>query len=517
MKKSLFFHLSVLAVLIVFVSACSEKAEYTNVIPANTTQLVSINLKSLAEKAGINDKENKDALKKLTEAMKTGMNAATFQQLETVMKDPAKSGIDVTTPVYLFSAPTFDYATVVAKVSSEDDLKNLLEVAEKEQICSAISSGDGYSFATAGNQALLAFNANTFLAVSYNDPASLDMIKEGITALLKQTEENSIVKNPAFKKMQKLDGDVNMFVSPSSLMGEYTKQLNFGLSKNVDLKDLIMLGSLSFEKGKVEMVIENYTENAELKAMFEKQVKSMRPIENTFIKYFPKSTVALVSLGVNGEEMYNVLQENEQFRNEFSITKAAEVKNLFSTFQNDLTIGLINVTMSNAPSFLAYASVKNNAPLKAIYEKKAELGMRKGDDIVKLSEDDYVYKSRDMNIFFGIRNKQMYATNDEILYKNICKAVDPSLKDTDFASSLKGKRSAFVINAEAVLQLPLIKMMVEYGGQEYNTYYTLANNVSYLEAVGDDNNKATITLQLKDKNVNALKQVVNFIKQFTGM
>ena len=183
MKKSPFFHLSILAVLIVFVSACSQKAEYTNAIPANTTELASINLKSLAEKAGINDKENKDALKKLTEAMKTGMNAATFQQLETVMKDPSKSGIDVTAPVYLFSAPTFNYTTVVAKVNNEDDLKNLLEVAQKEQICSEISSGDGYSYATVNNQALLAFNTNTFLAVSYNNPASLDLVKEGITAL----------------------------------------------------------------------------------------------------------------------------------------------------------------------------------------------------------------------------------------------------------------------------------------------------------------------------------------------
>ena len=58
MRKSLFFRLSVLAVLIVFVSSCSQKAEYTNAIPANATQLVSINLKSLADKAGINDKEN---------------------------------------------------------------------------------------------------------------------------------------------------------------------------------------------------------------------------------------------------------------------------------------------------------------------------------------------------------------------------------------------------------------------------------------------------------------------------
>lgn len=517
MKKSLFPHLSVLAVLIVFVSSCSQKAaEYTNAIPADATEVVSINLKSLAEKAGIGDKDNKEALAKLTDAMKSGMNAATFQQLEAVMKDPSKSGVDVTAPVYIFSAPTFDYTTVVAKVTNEDELKSFLEVTQKEILNAPVTEGDGYSFVQVNKQALLAFNATTLLAVNYKSVAQLDKIKEGITALLKQTEENSINKSAAFKKMQKQGGDVNMFISPSGILGAYAKQINFGMPKDIDLKDTMILGSLSFEKGKIDMQIENYTENKELKAMFEKQVKSTCPIENTFLKYFPKSTVALLSMGINGEEFYNVLQENEQFRNEFSVTKAAEVKDLFSTFQNDLTVGLINVTMNNAPSFLAYASVKNNAPLQALYEKKAELGLRRGEDIVKLNEDEYVYKSRNINIFFGVRDKQMYATNDELLYKNICKPVDPSAKDTNYASTLKGKRSAFVINAEAVLDLPVIKMMVEYGGAEYNMYYSLGSNISYLEATSDGD-KGNITLQLKDKDVNALKQIVNFVKEFAGL
>ena len=38
-------------------------------------------------------------------------------------------------------------------------------------------------------------------------------------------------------------------------------------------------------------------------------------------------------------------------------------------------------------------------------------------------------------------------------------SVYPSAKETDFASSLKGKRTAFVINAEAVLDLPVVKML----------------------------------------------------------
>ena len=444
------------------------------------------------------------------------MNAATFQQMEAVLKDPAKSGVDVHAPIYIFNAPSFPYTTMVAKVQNEDDLLKLLEVTEKEQISSHVAEADGYSFVQINKQALLAFTPTTLMVVNYTGTSQLEKVKEGIPALLKQTEENSINSNTAFKKMQKQNGDINMLITPSSLLSAYANPLNYGISKSIDLKDLKMLGSLSFEKGKIELKIDNYTENAELKALFEKQAKSTCPIENTFLKYFPKSTLALFSIGINGEEFYNVLQENEQFRNDFSITKAAEVKDLFSAFQNDLTVGLINVTMNSNPSFLAYASVKNDAPMKALYEKKSELGLKRGEDIVKLNENEYVYKSRAINIFFGIRDKQMYATNDELLYKNVCKAVDPSVKETNFASGLKGKRTAFVINAEAVLDLPIVKMLVGFGGQEYSTYYSLLGNISYLEAVGTED-KATVTLQLKNKDVNALKQIVDFIKQFAGM
>lgn len=474
MKKNLFFHFSVLAMLIVLISACSsKKPEYTNVIPSDASQVIAVNLKSLADKAGTKDKETKEALQKLTDALKSDMNAATFQQLEAVLKDPAKSGVDVNAPIYVFNAPSFPYTTMVAKVQSEDDLLKLLEVTEKEQIISHVAEADGYSFAQINKRALLAFTPTTLMMVNYTGTSQLEKVKEGIPALLKQTGENSINSNTAFKKMQKQDGDINMLISPSSLLSAYANPLNYGISHNIDLKDLKMLGSLSFEKGKIELKVESYTENTELKALFEKQIKSTCPIENTFLKYFPKSTLALFSIG-------------------------------------------INVTMNSNPSFLAYASVKNDAPLKALYEKKSELGLKRGEDIVKLNENEYVYKSRAINIFFGIRDKQMYATNDELLYKNACKTADPSAKETDFASSLKGKRTAFVINAEAVLDLPVVKMLAGFGGQEYSTYYSLLGNISYLEAVGNED-KATVTLQLKNKNVNALKQIVDFIKQFAGM
>lgn len=82
---------------------------------------------------------------KSTGSTESGMNAATFQQLEKVMKNPGESGIDVESPFYVFSSSSFPYPTVVGKVSNEDNLHASLDVMAKEQICQPISEADGYS------------------------------------------------------------------------------------------------------------------------------------------------------------------------------------------------------------------------------------------------------------------------------------------------------------------------------------------------------------------------------------
>ena len=64
------------------------------------------------------------------------------------MNNPSESGIDVESPVYVFSSSSFPYPTIVGKVSNEDNLHASLDVMAKEQICQPVSEADGYSFTT---------------------------------------------------------------------------------------------------------------------------------------------------------------------------------------------------------------------------------------------------------------------------------------------------------------------------------------------------------------------------------
>lgn len=507
--------LSVLTVLIVFLTACSKTSEYTNVIPADASVVASINLKSLASKAGLNDKENETAKQKVLEALKSGMNAATFQQLEKVMKNPSESGIDIESPFYVFSSSSFPYPAIVGKVSNEDNLHTSLDVMTKEQICQPVSEADGYSFTTM-NGILLAFNNSTVMIVTVNGTSQTEKAKKGITDLMKQTADNSIVKCGAFQKMEQQKSDVNFFASMKTIPATYRSQASMGLPAEVKPEDITLVGGLNFEKGKIALKSENYTENDAVKALLKKQMESFGKTNGTFAKYFPASTLMFLNIGVKGEGLYNLLSENKEFRNTISIAKADEVKELFGSFNGDISAGLINVTRNIAPTFMLYADVKNGNALEALYKNKQSLGMKRGEDIIQLGKDEYVYKTKGMNIFFGIKDKQMYATNDELLYKNVGKAADKSIKDAPYASDMKGKNIFVAINADAILDLTVVKMVAGFGGQEVKTYIELANKVSYL-SMSSEGEISEIDLCLKDKDVNALKQIVDFAKQFAGM
>lgn len=515
MAKKMISRLSVLTVLIVFLTACSKTSEYTNVIPADASVVASINLKSLASKAGLNDKENETAKQKVLETLKSGMNAATFQQLEKVMKNPSESGIDIESPFYVFSSSSFPYPAIVGKVSNEDNLHTSLDVMTKEQICQPVSEADGYSFTTM-NGILLAFNNSTVMIVTVNGTSQTEKAKKGITDLMKQTADNSIVKCGAFQKMEQQKSDVNFFASMKTIPATYRSQASMGLPAEVKPEDITLVGGLNFEKGKIALKSENYTENDAVKALLKKQMESFGKANNTFVKYFPSSTLMFFNVGVKGEGLYNLLSENKEFRNTISIAKADEVKELFGSFNGDISAGLINVTRNIAPTFMLYADVKNGNALEALYKNKQSLGMKRGEDIIQLGKDEYVYKTKGMNIFFGIKDKQMYATNDELLYKNVGKAADKSIKDAPYASDMKGKNIFVAINADAILDLTVVKMVAGFGGQEVKTYIELANKVSYL-SMSSEGEISKIDLCLKDKDVNALKQIVDFAKQFAGM
>ena len=101
--------------------------------------------------------------------------------------------------------------------------------------------------------------------------------------------------------MEKQKSDVNFFASMDAIPSTYRNQVSMGLPAEVKPEDITFVGGLNFEKGKIVLKSENYTENEAVKALLKKQMESFGKTNSTFVKYFPASTLMFLNIGVKGE------------------------------------------------------------------------------------------------------------------------------------------------------------------------------------------------------------------------
>jgi len=509
MKRNLINQLLMLVAITAFMASCTKKSsEYTNVIPADASAVIGIHMQSLIDKSGVSDEDKQ----KLINVLKSEMNAATFQQVEKIIKDGSASGLSTKDPIYFFTTGLLSTPAAVMKVNDIDKFNKTLEAILPEISNESIAKTNGYSmFKFDGG--IFAFNESTLLIIQSGSDEKI------VSDLMKQDKEESIAKNTYFESMTGKKGDITFFFTLDAIPNMYKRQMKttLGNMENVDPEDVAVIGGLSFEKGRIALQVETTSDKKEVRDMFKKQSEIYGNLNEAFLTNFPASTLAYASFNVSGDKLYNMLQENKDFRESLSLDKAEKIKDVFGAFKGDISIGLINVTMSDMPTFTAYAEAKSGAALNTLYESKAELGLRRSEDIVKLGENQYVFKSRQMNVFFGYKDNYMYATNDELIYKNIGKKENKSLKDAAYASNMKGKYQYGAVDMKAILDLPVVKMLSTMGGREAAAYIDVASKVSYFEAIGEGNNQMNMNIWLVDKDTNALKQIVNLVKQYAGV
>lgn len=495
MKRNVSCCLSVLIGLIIVLTGCSDKKEYTNAVPADTQVLARFDLVAIAQKSGLNDKENQATKSKLMDALKEGMGAAAYKQMEKIIADPAESGLALNQPVYLFSSRGLPYPTLLIKVDNEEKVTATLEAMASEQLCKKpVEEGD-YYFTTMTDGSVCMYNEGTFMLVSGTVNAASKEVQTTVAKLFDQDAEKSGVKNKGFIKMEQQKGDITFFASMRDLPEAYTKQIAFGLSDDVDLREVFVLGALRFENGKISINYETYSENKELNAQLDKQQKAFGKLKSSLTNLFPASTVAYISMNIKGKDLYGILSENREFQNAFIGAERKEVKNFITHVNGEVAVAITDFSMFGIPGFIAYAEIDNDEAVSALK---------------KYAMTSFI------PMYAGKSGNLAYLTNNRALVASVGKTTENSLTSAPFASNIAGNSFYFALNAENILNLSAINELSSYG-EEFAMYRNIASQISFLEVKGYDNGKGEAALVLKDPKTNALKQMVNFAKQFTGL
>ncbi len=517
MKAKLSFLMSALMVLAFVVSGCHKGGDYVNVIPSDAYAVASVDLKSLIKKSDLTSGETDNLRRAMEDIFRNGVSAETLKQMETIMKTPAESGIDFESPFYIFGKSDIKEPVVLLRVSDEKKLKYTVEQLAKDNICQPLAEADGYSYTSLNGSSLMMFGKSALMISSYRGHSAYEEMKTMFTALLSQEASKSIAGSKVFSKMNDQKADIKFFANMMSMPDVYTQQLKIGLnSMDIDLSEVASIGGLTFENGSIDLQVSNYTENKEVEALLKKQAKAAKSIDRDFIGYFPKATIAFASMGVDGKKMYELLAENEELMNMLPVIDSETGKNVMSSFSGDVSVGITGMGMDGTPTFLAYADVKNNDLLDAIYDGK-DFILRRNESIDKKGKNEYVYKSKNNTIYYGMKKKTLYATNDKQLFDNVCKDAKPSIEDAEFIKNMKGKSFFAAVDVSAILGLPLVKMAIGFSGASAQAYYGLASKVDYVEVSSTTDGVSNVNIVLNDKGTNSLRQIINIAGQYIGL
>lgn len=254
MKRSISLYFLPVLLFILCLSSCSKpekRTEYTHVIPSNATEVAALDVKSIINKAGLNDPDSKAALQKLSGLLLESGNADLGKEVETLLKDPAESGIDWNAPVYVFEAPSLHNTATALKIADIQKFETMLGILVQERLCTEPIKNNGYrSTEIKDAGVLLAYNDGTLLGVYGGSSEQLQKLQPAITVLMQQPADKSIHTNPYFTPMMQQKGDIRLLATPDALPMDVRGVLNWPHGTQ-------LLGYILFENGRIYATLQN--------------------------------------------------------------------------------------------------------------------------------------------------------------------------------------------------------------------------------------------------------------------
>lgn len=501
-RNKLFSLCAVVMVVVLCLSSCRKsKPEYVHAIPSDATLILSIDLKALAVKSGM--EKNEIAKQKWAEALKERVNSPAGEQVTSLIKNPSQSGISVEDKIYLFALKADGAFSLVAKVTDQEKLKETFEILAKEQACSFPEKVNGYYQTVLDGEAVCAFNETTFLLVS-PERNGLEAVKEEIATYMAQKPAQSILSNNGFNQLNEKKSDIGWFVTMETLPEIYTFQLRRSLSDEMELKDIQLLGTLNFEKGKIAMTLENFSDHKQMKEARKRIEEIHSKSASGFMKYFPFSSLMYIGTNIHGEKLLKVSDKFASRLRETSKQSGWDFSAMLSSVQGNMAFGLTSLEQG-VGSFLTCVEVKDNTILK---ELSAKLGGK------KIGEKQYAMTMYGMHVTYGMEGKTFYIASGDKPFISLPE-IKPSLEESPWRSVAKRSYGYFGLNVSALMASSLPSSLGIYGEQA-SRMQTVLSQIEYVEAYAASTSQANINIIMTNKDENALKVFVDLGGKLSG-
>lgn len=516
MNKNLLSRLLLLFIVGAALFSCSRKNEHAERIPADAIFVASINLQNLVDKSGYTAEDAKILGAKFAEEAQSSLSPEQIKYFQKLIADPREAGLSLKAPVYVFSSPDISFA-LVAQVDSESKLETFIRESFKTDGKEVnINTQDGYHFINLNNTGLLGYD-NRSCIVTFGKATGRDVQLKHLGEAMKRKGSESITKHSAYKEMEQEQGELRMFYSLGGMMDMAMQgygALGASMAREIysfNIDSCYAINSIAFEAGKLTYAQRIHTENLKAKQSLEEIYKIAKPSSGEFIKYFPASSLAFLNIGLDGNKLLKLISGGSLG----VILAMAEAEGVnFSTpiasLDGDITIGLMELHEDYVGATLM-AKLNDEQPmvnlLDYFYTQAVEQGGGVNADFVKIDNQNYQTIIDKITISFGVKDNIFYISslpteqtwqehkqNASEMPEGQLLGKSPSVLLVNIAQILKVDRIASELAGE-----PLIKHQVE--------------KLVSLTSCYNDKNISSTELHFKDAKTNALKQLVDMIRE----
>ena len=518
--KRIKHYLLLLAVLALGLSSCSKDQAYQYALPADAYSVCSFDLKSMAKKAGVTNSKDGELQKRLTEMLSDSEEAEAYYK--ELIQNPSKSGVDLTSPAYLFSNEKVSLGYLLRvddKSKLEACVNKLRKLRNKD--AAAIKAEDGIFFDidedstepedveydeseydtieetsdttahqpvistyhVSGNVTVYAFNDKAFISLNTSE-STIEETKQLAKQYLSQTKDKSYVATPAFRDLEDQKGDIRGVLSMAKFLdSSYGKSMTeniVGLSDatnfdGIDMKKCYMLYSVSFETSEVVGTMTYGSEDKEILKKLKKLAEEVSPksVQDDLVKYLPKDSYMTAAATISAQKLLEHYSKLPTLKEALSNLKeeGIDIEAIAPTLGEEIafTFPHINAEQSEF-GLVGYLKTKDATLVDMLYQQAEKEHSGK---YVK-DGGEHRYRNADDPFFFGYQDGVTYMAYGGMGREQLFKTSGENFtKHSEYSSLKKGNSFCYIDLKKLLTTAPTSDLLQMFIGEKAKAFHVL--------------------------------------------
>ncbi len=521
--KKLFY----LLLIIALGTSCSEMTDASALVPDSANYVAVIDVKSLVEKAELDDKASDMSSIEAFENELKNQDTRLYRLYQDIKEDPIKAGVDLRDPIVIFNVMEESNTMIGIAMDAWDgeDFGNTVKTLfSSMKMKMTEKKMDGYTYLSPETRSMP-------FGVAYDDDRILMLYGAGFMMeqeTLDTTMESFMNGNTKFKSENDLfddfmgdRGDISMFTGTSSysdIMGSIAP-ISSVFSKDLleYMDDNYSMIHINFEDDKIEMHSKSVLNDKVMDKIDEMGIDASQ-VDQEMLKYLPGNGMAVMGMSVEVSGLLDAIREfmgeDERVKKEFEEgVKKYEIETLLEAFELNMAVVFNDIVEKESP----YSMYGNSTEPSLDYAAIIKINDR--DRIVKFLEKDVpepmpkegnLYNLEDQ--YLSVGEESMLLTSDRNLAEQHFNSKTPSssLAGSDSAS----KMGSTMFYASMDLDLNKITFLDKSIPQQARPIATMWDDfLIKMEVEQDDITENRVTLYVADSGKNSLARIIELAEE----